>query len=98
LAGCRVTIHEHLDKSVSIRYRPHVVGQFDSEGQRLDTGRTKERRGKGGSLEAGENQKQVFTGSHTPLGISQKTRDSHFSTAPTMSRPLSKTKTKSQAA
>ena len=31
----------------------------------------------------GENQKQVSTVSHTPLEISPKTRDSHFSTAPT---------------
>ena len=34
-------------------------------------------------MEAGENQKQVSTGSHTPLEISPKARDSHFPTAPT---------------
>ena len=33
LAGCTVTIHEHLDATVSIRYGPHVVGRFDAQGQ-----------------------------------------------------------------
>src|SRR5258705_1074750 len=28
LAGCTVTIHEHLDGTVSIRYGPHVVGRY----------------------------------------------------------------------
>ena len=78
-----MTIHEHLDETVSIRFGPHVVGRFDREGEKLMQRNTQERRGKGGSMEAGENQKQVFTGSHTPLEISQKARDSHFPTAPT---------------
>ena len=34
-------------------------------------------------MEAGENQKQVSSVSHTPLEISPTTRDSHFPTAPT---------------
>ncbi len=34
LAGCTVTIHEHLDGNISIRYGPHVVGQFDNNGER----------------------------------------------------------------
>jgi transposase len=87
LAGCTVTIHEHLDERVSIRYGPHVVGCYDSVGDKLITA-AQQRRGKGGSLEAGENQKQVSTGSHTPLEISQKARDSHFSTAPMTVSPL----------
>jgi hypothetical protein len=28
LAGCTVTIHEHLDGRVSVRYGPHVVGRW----------------------------------------------------------------------
>ena len=83
LAGTTVTIHEHLDETVSIRFGPHVVGRFDRQGVRLTGATTEKRRGKGGSMEAGENQKQVLTGSHTPLGIPQGQRDSHFSTAPT---------------
>jgi hypothetical protein len=82
LAGSTVTIHEHLDETVSIRFGPHVVGRFDSKGEKLKEQKPRTPRGKGGSMEAGENQKQVSTGSHTPLGISQKTRDSHFPSVP----------------
>ncbi len=32
LAGCTVTIHEHLDGTVSIRYGPHVVGRYTATG------------------------------------------------------------------
>jgi hypothetical protein len=80
LAGCTVTIHEHLDGTVSVRYGPHVVGRYDGAGNALL--RT-ERRGKGGVVEALENQKQVFHRSHSSLGISPTARDSHFPTAPT---------------
>jgi transposase len=34
LAGCTVTIHEHLDGTISIRYGPHVIGQFEANGER----------------------------------------------------------------
>ncbi|MBV9267485.1 MAG: hypothetical protein JO061_15035 [Acidobacteriaceae bacterium] len=39
LAGCTVTIHEHLDGRISIRYGPHVVAQFDGLGKAIATGR-----------------------------------------------------------
>lgn len=32
LAGCRVTVHEHLDGSWSIGYGPHCVGRYSREG------------------------------------------------------------------
>jgi hypothetical protein len=96
LAGSTVTIHEHLDGTVSIRYGPHVVGRYSPTGEKLVSATPKERRGKGGSMEAGENQKQVSTGSHTPLEIPQKARDSHFPTAPTTASVLSKTKAKAK--
>jgi len=83
LAKQTVTIHQHLDGTVSIRFGPHVVGHYDGNGRALVAVGSAKRRGKGGSVEAGENQAQVFTGSHSPLKISQKARDSHFSTAPT---------------
>jgi transposase len=98
LAGSMVTIHEHLDGTISIRYGPHVVGRFTSDGQPLQSVTAEKRGGKAGSVEAGENQKQVFTGSPTPLGISPKARDSHFSTAPTTAAALSKAKAKPKAA
>ena len=31
LAGCRVTIHEHLDETVSITFGPHLVGRFNHQ-------------------------------------------------------------------
>ena len=43
LAGCRVTICEHLDGQVSIAYGPHVVGRYTAEGKPLQevAGRTR---------------------------------------------------------
>jgi len=96
LARSTVTIHEHLDETVSIRFGPHVVGRYDRNGEKLRSAVAPERRGKGGSMEAGENQKQVFTGSHTPLEISPKARDSHFPTAPTTASVLPKRKAKAK--
>jgi transposase len=34
LAGCTVTIHEHLNGAISLRYGPHVIGRFDENGNR----------------------------------------------------------------
>jgi hypothetical protein len=89
LAGCTVTIHEHLDTTVSIRYGPHVVGRYTASGEAVR--KATESRGKGGSVETVENQKQVFPRSHRPLEI-PKSRDSHLPTAP--SPPLQKKKTR----
>jgi len=38
LAGSTVTIHEHLDETVSIRFGPHTVGRFDAAGKPLAPG------------------------------------------------------------
>src|SRR5580693_3582549 len=45
LARSTVTIHEHLDQTVSIRYGPHVVGRYSRTGERLIEAKPKERRG-----------------------------------------------------
>src|SRR6266852_7537782 len=82
LAGCTVTIHEHLDETVSIRFGPHTVGCYTADGQPLRPRRQPESPGKAGPVETVENQTPVFHGSHRPLEI-PKNRDSHFSTAPT---------------
>jgi transposase len=94
LAGCTVTIHEHLDGRVSLRFGPHVVGRFDSQGRPLTRANPQERRGKDGGMEIGENHNQVSTASHTSLGISPITRDSHFPTAPANTRDVTKRKQK----
>jgi transposase len=81
LAGSTVVIHEHLDGTISIRFGPHVVGRFQASGTAI--GKAHACGGKGGSMEAGQNQNPVSTVSHTPLEIPQKSRDSHFPTAST---------------
>ena len=94
LADCTVMIHEHLDGRVSLRYGPHVVGRFDSQGRPLQKPSKPERGGKDGGVKTGENQKQVSTASHTSLEISPKTRDPHFPTAPTTTVRVGKRKNK----
>jgi len=48
LAGCRVTICEHLDGQVSIVYGPHVVGRYTAQGVRPEPA-GKSRRARGGA-------------------------------------------------
>ncbi len=38
LAGCRVTVCEHLDSRLSVHSGPHAVGQYNSAGQPLPPG------------------------------------------------------------
>jgi len=89
LAGCTVTIHEHLNGRVSIRYGPHVVGRFPAPGEMIHAGKTQspESRGKDGSVGTAENHKPVSPCSHRPLEIPQPRRDFHFPTAPTIASP-----------
>jgi transposase len=97
LAGCTVTVCEHLDGTVSIRWGPHTLGWFDAEGK-LIAKTNKKRRGKGGSVGDRGNQKTVPTVSPTPLEISPTTRDFHFPTASaTGCVPKTKPKTKTAA-
>jgi transposase len=88
LAGSTVTIHEHLDGSVSIRFGPHVVGRYPAAGdqQPLGGSESKPGRGKAGPVGAVENHKPVSHRSHRPLEI-PPSRDSHFPTA-TTTRPV----------
>ena len=64
LAGQTVTIHQHLDSTVSIRFGPHLVGRYDQSGRPLPT---QKGRGKDGPVEAVENQTQVSHRPHRPL-------------------------------
>jgi transposase len=92
LAGCTVTIHEHLDATVSIRFGPHTVGRYTAQGQPIQPKPQPESRGKARTVETVENQTQVSHRSHRPLEI-PKTRDFHFPTAPT-TLPLFTTRTR----
>src|SRR5260370_7018516 len=52
VARCTVTIHEHLNGTISIRYGPHVVGRYQAYGDPLGvTPTTKARRGKARPVE-----------------------------------------------
>ena len=84
LAGCTVTIHQHLDGTVSIRYGPHVVGRYTATGETppATANKTPESRGKGGPVETVENHKPVSHRPHRPLENSPTPRVSHFPTAP----------------
>lgn len=44
LAGCRVTVYEHLEGQLSVGYGPHIVGQYDSEGKTVVTNQRPRRR------------------------------------------------------
>ncbi|MBV9939895.1 MAG: ISNCY family transposase [Acidobacteriaceae bacterium] len=81
LAGCAVTVHEHLDGRTSVRYGPHVVASWQASG---GIEQPKPRGGKGGVV---ENQTAV---SPTSLEISPTPRDFHFPTAPTATAPVQK--------
>jgi transposase len=35
LAGCTVTVHQHLDGTLSLRYGPHCLGRYDAAGTLL---------------------------------------------------------------
>jgi transposase len=44
LAGCRVTVYEHLDGTLSIGYGPHLVGRYTAEGVPLEEKKSRLRR------------------------------------------------------
>jgi transposase len=79
LAGCSVTVCEHLDQSWSIRYGPHVVGRYNAQGWPSLSERKLDGRGKAVEKTLrGKAQGRAFP---LRLGIPQKARDSHFPTA-----------------
>jgi transposase len=78
LAGSQVTVHQHLDGTLSLTYGPHRLGRFNAQGTALAQAippaqRTVEKPLRGKVI------KPTFPPS---LEIPQSTRDSHFPTAP----------------
>lgn len=90
LAGTTVTIHEHLDGTVSIRYGPHVVGRYTADGDPAPDNRGRRKAGgeKDGLVEVVGNCPAVSHHSHRPLEILPK-QDPHFPTAPATTRAVS---------
>jgi hypothetical protein len=44
LAGCQVTVHQHLDSTLSLTHGPHVLGRFNAQGEALAQAITPARR------------------------------------------------------
>ena len=74
LAGCRVTVYEHLDGTLSVGYGPHWVGRFNAQGLPLPEPVARKRRPK--AME-----KTVAAPPWKTLRVS------HFPTAPATTRP-----------
>jgi transposase len=78
LSGCQVTVHQHLDGTLSLTHGPHVLGRFNAQGQALAQTITPARRAVE-KTRAGKVKKTTFP---PRLEIPQSARDSHFPTAP----------------
>jgi hypothetical protein len=77
LAGCTVTVHQHLDGTFTITHGPQRLGHYGAEGVALE----KEKIGARGAMEktrGGQVQNQTFP---PRLEIPHPPRDSHFPTA-----------------
>ena len=78
LAGCAVTVHQHLDGTLSLSYGPHTLGGYDQQG--VPTGNAK--LAAEGAVEKPRGGKVIKPTFPPRLGIPQSARDSHFPTAP----------------
>ena len=80
LAGCRVTICEHLDGRVTIVYGPHLVANYTAEGQSLAVAKKRRapRCGNDAPWKAWKSQKADFPTLSTALGNPAKTQSAGF--------------------
>jgi len=81
LAGCTVTVQQHLDGTLSLRYGPHCVGRYNAQGVPLEV--------RVGGRKAVEKplRGKPKTGFPLRLEIPQTPRDSHFPTASATAGP-----------
>jgi transposase len=79
LAGCQVTVHQHLDGTLSITHGPHLLGRYTAAGAAQSTAKMSARR----AVEKPRAGKVINPTFPPRLEIPQRTRDSHFPTAPT---------------
>ena len=77
LAGCRVTVREHLDGTLTVSYGPHLLGRYNAQGWPL-LEPTNCRRRKAVEKPLRGKPKAGFP---LRLEIPQRRRDSHFPTA-----------------
>ena len=79
LAGCQVTVHQHLDARLSITHGPHVLGRYTAEGAAQVTTKMPPQR----AVEKTRGGKVINPTFPPRLEIPPTPRDSHFPTAPT---------------
>jgi transposase len=77
LTGCNVTVHQHLDGTLSLSHGPHRLGRYTADGVAIGGSKTSSRaaveKTRGGKVK-----KQTFP---PRLEIPHPARDSHFPTA-----------------
>ena len=79
LAGCQVTVHQHLDGTLSITHGPHRLGRYTADGAAQVATKMAARR----AVEKTRGGKVKNTTFPPRLEIPQTARDSHFPTTPT---------------
>ena len=79
LAGCQVTVHQHLDETLSLTHGPHLLGRYTAEGVAPGATKMPARR----AVEKPRGGKVINPTFPPRLEIPQSARDSHFPTAPT---------------
>jgi hypothetical protein len=79
LAGCNVTVHQHLNGTLSLTHGPHRLGRYTAHGVAIPASKNAAPRAVEKTLR-GKAQKQAFP---PRLEIPQSARDSHFPTAST---------------
>ena len=87
LAGCTVTVHQHLDGTFSLTHGPHQLGRYNAQGAALIENKTRRER----AVEKPRGGKVIKPTFPPRLEIPHKPRDSHFPTAPATAGPLTQT-------
>jgi hypothetical protein len=87
LAGCTVTVHQHLDGTFSLTHGPHRLGRYNAQGTSLAENKMRCER----AVETPRAGKVINPTFPPHLEIPQKARDSHLSTAPVTAARLTQT-------
>jgi transposase len=87
LAGCSVTVHQHLDGTISLTHGPHPLGRYNAQGEALCDDKMRRQR----AVEKTRGGKVIKSTFPPRLEIPQKARDSHFPTASTAAGRLTQT-------
>jgi transposase len=82
MAGCKTTVNQHLDATITLTIGAHRVGHYSAQGKLL-TPITKHQAKAVEKMRGGKVKKTTFP---PRLQIPQNARDSHFSTATTTTR------------